>query len=192
VTVHANEFELLAELLRYPAEGYASEAVRCCDALAAGGPEIAAPLDEYLKQTGGLSLEDLQVLYTTTFDLDPVCSLEVGWHLFGENYERGEFLVRMRGELRRLGVKESTELPDHLSHALEALGRMEPEEAADFAAACLFPALDKMAAGIKGKPNPFENVLFAAARLLELQYPRLEPATVSAEPAFRILDSKGW
>lgn len=188
----ANEFELLAGLLRYPTESYASEAVRSCDVLAAGDPKVAKPLAEFIEQTRGLSLEDLQVLYTTTFDLDPVCSLEVGWHLFGENYERGEFLVRMRGELRRLGVKESTELPDHLSHVLEALGRMEPEEAADFAAACLFPALDKMSAGIKGKSNPFENVLLAASRLLELRYERTEPATVSAEPAFRILDSKGW
>jgi len=188
----ANEFELLAALLRYPAEDYASEAVRCCNVLANDAPEIGLQLQDFVEQTHSLSLEDLQVLYTATFDLDPVCSLEVGWHLFGENYERGEFLVRMRGELRRLGVKESTELPDHLSHALEALGRMESEEAADFAAACLFPALGKMAAGINGKSNPFENVLLAAARLLELRYPRPEPAMVSAGPAFRILDSKGW
>jgi len=190
--VGGNEFELLAGLLRYPGEDYAGEAVRACRILADDGPEIGLLLQDFIEQTRGLSLEDLQVLYTTTFDLDPVCSLEVGWHLFGENYERGEFLVRMRGELRRLGVKESTELPDHLSHALEALGRMEPDEAGDFAAACLFPALDKMSAGMKGKSNPFENVLSAATRLLEHRYPRPEPAMVSAEPAFRILDSKGW
>ncbi|HXX00646.1 MAG TPA: nitrate reductase molybdenum cofactor assembly chaperone [Candidatus Acidoferrales bacterium] len=188
----ANEFESLAALLRYPTEDYAREVVRSCKVLANDSPEIDLLLQHFVEQTRSLSLEDLQVLYTTTFDLDPVCSLEIGWHLFGENYERGEFLVRMRGELRRLGVKESTELPDHLSHALEALGRMEPDEAADFAAACLFPALDKMAAGIKGKSNPFENVLSAATRLLEHRYPRPEPAVVLAEPAFRILDSKGW
>ncbi|HXX19350.1 MAG TPA: nitrate reductase molybdenum cofactor assembly chaperone [Candidatus Acidoferrum sp.] len=189
---HATEFELLAGLLRYPTEGYANEVVRSCRILADDGPEIGLLLQDFIEQTRSLSFEDLQVLYTTTFDLDPVCSLEVGWHLFGENYERGEFLVRMRGELRRLGVKESTELPDHLSYALEALGRMEPDEAGDFAAACLFPALDKMSAGMKGKSNPFENVLSAATRLLEHRYPRPEPAMVSAEPAFRILDSKGW
>jgi len=187
-----NEFGQLAHLLRYPADGYANEAACSFDVLANASPEIAAGLNDFLDQTRKLSLEDLQMLYTNTFDLDPVCSLEVGWHLFGENYERGEFLVRMRKELRRLGVKESTELPDHLSHALEALGRMEPQEAADFAAACLFPALDKMSAGIKGKSNPFEHVLLLAARLLELRYPRPEPEMVPAGPVFRILDSKGW
>ena len=187
-----NEFGLLAALLRYPTEGYENDAVRSCGALEDAVQEVAVPLLRFLEQTRGLSLMDLQELYTVTFDLDPVCSLEVGWHLFGENYERGEFLVKMRGELRRLGVKESTELPDHLSHALIALGRMEPEEAADFAAACLIPALDKMSAGIKGKSNPFENVLLAAVGLLELRYPRPEPAIAPREPTFRILDSKGW
>ncbi len=188
----ANEFALLASLLRYPSEGYVSDVARSCDVFASADHEVAAHLSEFLEQTRQLSAEDLQVLYTSTFDLDPVCSLELGWHLFGENYERGEFLVKMRGELRRLGVKESTELPDHLSHVLEALGRMEPEEAANFVAACLFPALDKMIAGIRGKSNPFENVLLAAQQLLEIRFQRPEPAMSSAEPVFRILDSEGW
>lgn len=185
----ANEFGLLARLLRYPSESYASEVLRCCSLLSTSGPEIALLLRDFLEQTRGLSLEDLQALYTATFDLDPVCSLEIGWHLFGENYERGEFLVRMRRELRQLGVAESTELPDHLTHALEALGRMAPEDAAGFAAACLFPALDKMRAGFEGKPNVFGNVLRAVVGLLELRYPRPEPEPVPAEPAFPILNS---
>jgi len=188
----ANEFGRLASLMRYPTEGYVTDLARSCSWLAGIDPKVGARLCEFLEQTRGLSVEDLQVLYTSTFDLDPICSLEIGWHLFGENYERGEFLVKMRGELRRLGVTESTELPDHLSHVLEALGRMESEEAADFAAACLFPALDKMIAGIRGKSNPFENVLVAAQQLLELRFGRPEMATLWAKPAFRILNSEGW
>jgi len=187
-----SEFEQLARLLRYPTEGYAGEAIRIYDSVSVGEPEIAELLGRFLEQTHGLSLEDLQALYTASFDLDPFCSLEVGWHLFGENYERGEFLVKMRKEMRRFGVTESAELPDHLTHVLEVLGRMEPEEAADFAATCLFSALDKMAAGFKDKKNPFENVLRAAVRLMELRYLRPEPETVPAEPAFRILNSGGW
>lgn len=188
----ASEFDLLAALLRYPGKRYANETARCVEALRESDPEVAASLGEFLEQTRSLSLEELQALFTTTFDLDPVCSLEVGWHLFGENYERGEFLVKMRGQLRRLGVAESTELPDHLTHALAALGRMEPEEAGDFATACLFPALDKMRKGIEGKSNPFENVLLAVTHVLEHRYSRPEPEAAPVEPAFRILDSGGW
>jgi len=186
-----SEFELLAALLRYPGEGYENAGERCMEALAGSDPDAALLLSTFLGQTRGCSVEELQALYTSTFDLDPVCSLEVGWHLFGENYERGAFLVKMRGELRRLGIAESTELPDHITHALAALGRMEPEEGSEFATACLFPALDKMCAGLQGKSNPFETVLLAIARVLELRYPRPEPEAVSAGPAFRILDSGG-
>ena len=188
----ANEFDLLASLVGYPGEEYLSKAVLCLETLAESDSEAALPLGEFLVQTRSLSLEDLQELYAATFDLDPACSLEVGWHLFGENYERGEFLVKIRGELRRLGVAESTELPDHLTHALTALGHMEPQEAADFATACLFPAVDKMRAGLKGKSNPFENALLAVSHVLERRYPRPDPEPAPAEPAFRILNSGGW
>jgi nitrate reductase molybdenum cofactor assembly chaperone len=187
----ANEFDLLVSLVGYPGEEYPSKAVLCLEVLAESDPEAAAPLGEFLEQTRSFSVEGLQELYAATFDLDPACSLEVGWHLFGENYERGEFLVKMRGELRRLGVDESTELPDHLTHALAALGHMEPQEAADFATACLFPALDKMRAAVKGKSNPFENALLAVSHVLEHRYPRPDPETLPAEPAFRILNSGG-
>ena len=39
--------------------------------------------------------------FTGTFDVNPACALEVGWHLFGEEYARGMFLVRMREEMRK-------------------------------------------------------------------------------------------
>jgi nitrate reductase delta subunit len=188
----ANEFDLLAALLRYPGKDYWNDAAHCLEVLWENDPEAAALVEGFVEQTRSRSLEELQALFTTTFDLDPVCSLEVGWHLFGENYERGEFLVKMRGQLRRLGVAESTELPDHLTHALVALGRMELEEAADFAAACLFPALDKMGKGIEGKSNPFENVLLAVRCALEHRYPRPAPVAARVEPAFPILDSGSW
>jgi len=186
------ELESLAALLRYPEEGYPNAAERCFEALGAGDAEAAVLLGKFLAHTRDCSVEDLQALYTSTFDLDPMCALDVGWHLFGEKYERGEFLVRMRVELRRLGLAESHELPDHLTHALEALARMEPEKAEEFAAACLYPALDKMCAALEGKTNPFENVLLALARVLERRYPRSAAEALAAGPEFRILDSGGW
>jgi nitrate reductase delta subunit len=186
-----NEFGLLAALLRYPEDGYEQEAERCCRFFAANYPQMEDPISQFFEQTRTLTLEALQALYTATFDLNPLCSLEVGWHLFGENYERGEFLVKMREELRRHGIVESTELPDHLTHALELLGRMEPQEASSFATACLFPALDKMVAEMAGKSNPFENVLLSVERLLALRYPRPAPETRAPEPAFSILNQEG-
>ncbi len=106
-----------------------------------------------------LGSPEFEELYTQTFDLNPVCSLEVGWHLFGEEYARGAFLVRMREELRKHGIPEATELPDHLTYALRLVERMAPADAGEFSARYLVPALDKMLAALEGKGNPYESVL---------------------------------
>ena len=154
-------YDALAELLKYPAARAPG-----VDASFAPG-EAGSLVDSFLRDTASLTLEQLQELYVRTFDLNPVCSLEIGWHLFGENYERGEFLVKMRQEMRRYGVPESTELPDHLTHVLPVAGRMAPEEANEFIVAFVLPALEKMRAGLAGKNNPYEKVLAAIGAVFE-------------------------
>ncbi len=184
-------YDQLAALLEYPGEDYVQRVERAAQALAEAQPAAAALLRSFQEQIRSSSTEELQALFTSTFDLDPVCSLEVGWHLFGEHYERGVFLVKMRQQMRRFALAESTELPDHLTHVLAVLGRMEPEEADEFAAACVHPALDKMRAGLGGKNNPFETVLEAIARLLESQHARGAEENRPAAPVLRVLDARG-
>jgi len=174
-------YEALASLFQYPAPGYAQ---RAADAASLDGmaPAAATKLAEFARQIAALPLEALEELYTQTFDLNPVGTPDVGWHLFGEQYERGEFLVKMRGLLRRHGLRESAELPDHLAHVLALVGRMKHEEADEFAGACLFPALDKMRAGVSGArqpaagDNPFALLLEAVGGVLESHFTRPEPA----------------
>jgi nitrate reductase delta subunit len=147
-------YDRLANLLEYPRER---------PELSGAGPLLAG----FAQDIQALSLEQIQELYVHTFELSPVCSLEIGWHLFGEAYERGEFLVKMRQELRRYGVPESSELPDHLTYVLRLVSRMEPEEATKFISAFLLPALEKMRAGLEGKNNPYEKVLAAIDSVLK-------------------------
>jgi len=110
----------------------------------------------------------MQELYVRTFEFNPACTLEIGWHLFGENYERGEFLVRMRQELRRHGIAESTELPDHLAHLLPLVARMEREEAARLAGEYLLPALGKIQLA---QDNPYRPVIEDIRQKLEADFP---------------------
>ncbi len=110
----------------------------------------------------------MQELYIQTFEFNPACTLEIGWHLFGENYERGEFLVRMRDELRRHGIVETTELPDHLTHVLQLIGRMEREEACRLAGEIVLPALDKMQ---MTEDNPYRPVFEDIRKKLRADFP---------------------
>lgn len=139
--------EALAPLLTYPGRDYKTAAESC--------PEFARAIEP-------LSTEELQEAWVRTFEMTPECCLDIGWHLFGENYERGEFLVMLRQELRRYGIAESAELPDHLSHVLPLVARMEASR--EFAGRFLDPALDKILAGLAG--SLFEPLL-RAVRTLE-------------------------
>jgi nitrate reductase delta subunit len=163
-------YEAIATALSYPTEGY-SAAVRILPELVPS--DCAAHAGEFVAAVVTRALETQQELFTQTFDLNPVCSLELGWHLFGENYERGLLLVRMREELRAAGISEDGELPDHLTYALRLLPLMDQDRAVDFAGAIVMPALVKMVQAIRGKNNPYEQLLHSLATVMRLDFPEV-------------------
>ena len=163
---HAALFDLLAGLLAYPRAGYQEHVRRCRHALGDSEPAAAGQIAEFQSQTQMLTPEDLEELFVCTFEHNPPCALELGWHLFGENYERGALLVWMRTQLRHFGLAESAELPDHVTHALAVLGRMDESEARDFAGECVLPVLDRLRVALEGKRNPYQYVIAALNRVL--------------------------
>ena len=158
--------EALAALLGYPREGYAREVERSREELVREEPALAAFLDPFAASVRASTLEELEELFTNTFDLNPVCALEVGWQLYGENYERGRFLAEMQEGLKRAGLPESPELPDHLTRVLPLLSTMPAGEAAELARRFVLPAVEKMLKGFEGAENPFGNVLKAVGLVL--------------------------
>ena len=149
-------YELLARLFEYPDDGYAA---RCRE----------AGLDEFAAGMEKLPTARIQELFISTFDWNPDTSLEVGWHLFGEQYARGEFLVRMRQEMRRYMVPESAELPDHLTHVLPIVARMDLLEAEKFTREFAGPAMTKLLAAVVKIESPFAALVKAVREALPVQ-----------------------
>lgn len=158
-------YHLFASLLEYPRAGYGELVERCRQVVGDAESDAAGRMAAFQSQTQALAGEDLEELYVRTFEHNPPCALEVGWHLFGENYDRGAFLVWMRAQLHHYQLAESAELPDHITHVLAVLGCMEDAEADCFARDCVLPALERLAAGLHGKDNPYEHAV-AALRLV--------------------------
>lgn len=156
----------LAALLGYPAPHLRQLAEAACERVAALHVEAGEELARFAAHVRASTTWELEELYTRTFDLNPVCALELGWHLYGEQYERGEFLAHMRDLVWSVGLAESTELPDHLTTVLPVLGRLERAPAERFTANYLRPALARMLAGFAGRENSYETVLRALALLL--------------------------
>lgn len=154
-----NKYDHLAALLEYPQNEWRSRLENCRQAMSADQPEAITALEVFASQTDKFEVGEMQELFTHTFDSNPTTALEVGWHLFGENYNRGAFLVHMRGELRKHSLEESAELPDHLTHVLAVLGRMDGPEAGKFATTRVLPALERMRDGVKKLKSPYENIL---------------------------------
>lgn len=162
----------LAALLAYPEEGYLRQLEMAHRALAEEYPGAACHLTEFTQAVGSLKIEELQELFTRTFDLNPICAMEVGWQLYGDEYKRGEFLVKMRQILAPHDLAPSVELPDHLTRVLPLLERLSPEGALPLACEYVNPAVHKMLAGLEGKVNPFENVLKAVSEVLDSRMAR--------------------
>lgn len=161
----ANLYDLAAGLLFYPGADYREQVEQYRREYVAALPEAADLVTAFADAVERLAPEELEELFTRTFELNPMCAPEVGWHLFGENYSRGEFLVQMRKGLRQHGLPETTELPDHLGHVLSVLGRSAPGESGPFVERYILPALDKMLTELSGKENPYEGLLKAVRRL---------------------------
>jgi nitrate reductase delta subunit len=166
----------LGAALEYPRDDYRVRLVECRDSLVDGDPEAAAGVGAFCEVIANLNDTELEELYTRTFDLNPVCTPEVGWHIYGEQYRRGRFLVQARDLLKVVGIEEKGELPDHLMSLLPAVARLQPKDAALFAGTYLVPAVEKMLAGMEDKANPYEQILRAIRSVLMTF--AIEPAQV--------------
>lgn len=152
-------YECLADLLEYPAFDWASK-------IAAGADNDA--LTEFRSAIAALSLSDLQELYTRTFDLNPVCALEVGYHLFGENYKRGEFLANLRQTESPFDLGQEYQLPDYLPVLLRLLTKpVDGELRNSLIGQCMVPAIEKMLSSFKDTENPYQYLLEAVRTTLQ-------------------------
>ncbi len=176
-------YNSLATLLSYPDERTQAALKAIDNRQSSIGNEVAS----FAAATSQMDVRALQELFIQTFDLSPMCSLEMGWHLFGENYDRGLLLVKIRQLLRGHGVEEGAELPDHITYALRLVPRMEAAEAEYFVEAVVLPALQKMLAALHGKNNPYEHVLLAANQLLAADFPNIQITSAAGGAELRVL-----
>lgn len=169
--------DALAELLEYPRDGHAARGRALATIVAAEVPEAGADLEPYVAFLETNDLGECEELYVRTFDGNAERALEVGWQVFGEQYARGAFLVRLREEMRTAGVAETTELPDHLTQVLRLLARISPDKALVLIEATAIPSIKRVLADL-GPSHPFSGVLEAVSKTVR-SHGAAEPAAVA-------------
>jgi nitrate reductase delta subunit len=166
----------LGALLDYPREDF-STIVGEVDASLPRLCEVAVPgWSDFRERTGTLTLDQVRELYVQTFELSAACTLEVGYHLFGETYKRGEFLAGLRREEEMLGIDANGQLPDFLPLLLRLYPAIADDETREtLRADCLIPALHHMIEKLRVGDNPYGGILRALSSALGAE-PDTEPS----------------
>jgi nitrate reductase delta subunit len=166
----------LADLLEYPGEDWPRRLELIEESL--GSEELA----EFSRRAESLPLASLQETYTQTFDLNPVAALEIGYHLFGENYKRGLFLAQLRETEAQYALDEPRQLPDYLPVLLRLLTRLDDRELReDLIADCLLPAIGKMKTALRSKENLYAPLVEAVEARLKAETPARRAGVSSRE-----------
>lgn len=162
-------FDSFAALLEYPSSNISEQAQHCFEQIQSVYPEVTEKLETFNCAIGQLPLDRMQELYTTTFDMQPVCYPYVGYHLFGESYKRGAFMAQLNEAYHVIGYSAGQELPDHLAVILRFLGLDSDNYSGEFCQTLLKegvqPALEKM---LKAFGDESENPYFGLLSSLHL------------------------
>ena len=174
--------DALADLLEYPREGHGARTRALADRVSAELPEAAHDLAALVRLAEAGDLGACEEIYVRTFDGNAERALEVGWQVFGEQYARGAFLVRLREWMRECGVAETSELPDHLTHVLRLIGRLPDETARLLVGAAVEPSLARVRKGLEDD-SPYGGVLAAVAKAVAAHGEESSPALAAAGSA---------
>ncbi len=181
-------FVHFASLVSYPGIRIREDAEALVSALSEQ-PDDVDRLRQFSEFVCNSEHTDIEELFSRTFDLNAACCLEIGWHLYGEDYRRGEFLVRMRQSLAEENLPETVELPDHLSHCLLFLTRLELQDAYEFTKSYLLPAIAKILTGFdKKQENPYRNIIEVLQTVLKRNYEIRDEQV--PHPALKVLNNE--
>jgi nitrate reductase assembly molybdenum cofactor insertion protein NarJ len=178
----------LGALFAYPRrERFAIDLARAEGRLLAAGQDGAAEaLDAFERAVARLPFEELEDLYTRTFDLTPVCVPFLSVHLFGqESFRRARLMTGLDEAYQRAGFDRASELPDHVGVVLRAAEVFPDEEWRELVEKVLARPLARMAGALGGtgpRKNPYRHLVEAARRLLGVDE---LPAEAPAEPHWR-------
>ncbi len=134
----------LADLFDFPGTDYLVRAKRLLALLVDHYPQAAVELQLFLDVIPS-SENDLQELYTRTFEIQSLTTLSVGYILFGDDYKRGDLLANLNREHTLVNNDCLGELADHLPNMLRLIPLLKDEEIREeLAAELLLPAVALM------------------------------------------------
>lgn len=143
--------ELFSHILSYPnnrLKEYVTTLIKNLEQKYREKEELSAATDYlkifyyYLEKT---TLKEQEEVYTQTFEVQSITTLDTGYILFGNDYKRAELLVNLNNELNKYKIDGGTELADFLPNVLKLLDKMQEEQIKqDIIIHIVYPAVKRM------------------------------------------------
>lgn len=154
------QYRAIAALLQYPDPVWLKiipEVKAYLMRLPAGRPrETMFRFTDYLTSH---ALLDLQENYTTVFDLNPATTMNMSYHLYGDDRKRTAMLMRLKQNYRCAGYEgPAYDLPDFLPAMVELLGVCNDAAALQIVWQCL-GGLDKLVHRLRDAAPAYADLL---------------------------------
>jgi len=129
--ININHYEKLAQLFQYPNTDYKENVKEAETVLTELYPETLSTFNQFSDFVSNNSLDEITEIFTRTFDVQAITTLDVGYVLFGDDYKRGELLVNLNREHREAVNKCTDELADNFANLLSLLPKMQNHDIRD-------------------------------------------------------------
>ena len=147
-----DHYQQLAAVFDYPDADLPAQLRRLCESLQSRYPAAASRFEFFAKalpssgeRLSEMELDEVQEIFTRSFDVQAITTLSVGYIVFGDDYKRAELLVNLNREHRDAGLDCGSELSDHLPNVLRLIAKWDdPEIVLEFVEEILHPAISNM------------------------------------------------
>lgn len=140
-------YDLLASLFSYPEEKLRIDSEAAHRLLESKYISASKFFNEFYLFSKSISLIKWQEIFTRTFDVQAITTLDLGYVLFGDDYKRGELLVNLSKEHKNYNIDCGSELGDHLPNVLRLLTQLTDDDLkTDLIYLIIKPALHKISA----------------------------------------------
>ena len=106
-------YELLADLYKYPDEFFLERILKILSFLDKNYPSALKEAQMFFDTLSFTDLACAQELYTRSFDVQAVTTLDIGYVLYGDDYKRGEILANLNREHLKVQNDCGSDLADH-------------------------------------------------------------------------------
>ena len=170
-----NHYNALAEVFTYPKLDRNAFIGTWRETVKTSVPEMAYKLEAFIEHIQQKTVAAQQEYYIATFDVQALCYLDIGYVLYGEDYNRGIFMLNMKREQKKHDNDCGWELPDHLPNILTLLPKIEDETfIEELIFSILAPALEKMIEAFNSEDNVYKGMLEILLGIMESDYPESE------------------